>query len=53
MMYDTRVKLRRPTMCVDSQKVQLYTHTWCNAHDVLLGFGDGTIQHTDLRTCRL
>jgi len=51
-MFDIRTDRKRPAMVFDAQKRELFTHDYRDAHTMLLGFGDGTLQVFDSRNRR-
>jgi len=52
MIWDIRQKMNLPAFQADFVKPELYTHERYTDHHVLLGFGDGEIQHIDMRISR-
>lgn len=49
MLFDIRQKIEKPTFQADLAKQELYTHERYTDYHVLLGFGDGEMQHLDMR----
>eukprot|EP00474_Spongospora_subterranea_P002879 CRZ03337.1 hypothetical protein [Spongospora subterranea] len=47
--FDVRASLRKASLFIDSQKLQLYSHCVYGTHYILLGFGDGDIMQVDIR----
>jgi WD40 repeat protein len=49
MLFDIRQKIEKPTFQADLAKQELYAHERYSDYHVLLGFGDGEMQHLDMR----
>ncbi|SPQ93161.1 Anaphase-promoting complex subunit 4 WD40 domain-containing protein [Plasmodiophora brassicae] len=47
--FDNRTSMRKASLFIDAQKLQLYTHSLYLPNLVLLGFGDGEIMQVDTR----
>ena len=48
-LYDQRTQIRKASFSIDLQHQDLYTHERYNDFNVLLGFGDGSFKHIDMR----
>lgn len=51
--FDNRTSMRKASLFIDAQKLQLYTHSLYLPNLVLLGFGDGEIMQVDTRMMSL
>jgi len=51
-IFDIRTDKRRPAIVHDTTKKELYCHSYRDSNNIMLGFGDGTIQIFDLRSKR-
>jgi hypothetical protein len=49
MIWDIRQPMKQPAFLANMGKEDLYTHERYTDHNVILGFGDGEIQHIDMR----
>ena len=52
-MFDVRTELRQPALVHDTMHAELYCHVYSGEHELLLGFGDGTLQVFDWRMKKL
>lgn len=48
-MFDTRDRITQAAFFLNVKKDDLFTHERYNDFNVMLGFGDGTIKHIDMR----
>jgi len=49
-LFDAKKSLNTPAIRIDAKKSDLYTMCNYNGTNLLLGFGDGELQHFDIRT---
>jgi len=48
-LYDSKTDFAKPNISISTAKSELFTHEIYNGYNMMLGYGDGSIAHYDIR----